>query len=75
VFVATVVEDRAYNWGASSQRPRLSYGCSHYAHQLGYPLLICSTVASESLFERLRSSGGSFLWWSFCAGARATPRG
>ena len=43
VFEATVVEDRAYNWGASSQRPRLSYGCSCYVHQLGYPLLISST--------------------------------
>jgi len=43
VFVATVVEDRAYNWGASRRRPRLSYGCSRYAYQLGYPLLISST--------------------------------
>ena len=42
VFVATAVEDRAYNW-SSSWRPQLSYGCSRYAHQLGYPLLISST--------------------------------
>jgi len=44
VFEATVVEDRAYDWGASSRRPRLSYGCSRYVHQLGYSLLISSTV-------------------------------
>ena len=45
VFVATIVEDRAYNWGgASSRRPRLSYGCSRYVHQLGYPLVISSTL-------------------------------
>jgi len=74
VFVATVVEDRAYNW-ASSWRPRLSYGCSRYAHRLGYPLLISSTVALEPPFERLRSNGGSFLWTSFRGGTRATPRG
>ena len=73
VFVATVVEDRAYNW-ASSWRPRHSYGCSRYAHQLGYPSSISSTVATESLFERLRSSGGSLLWSSF-RGARERPRG
>jgi len=42
VFVATAVEGRAYNW-ASSWRPRLSYGCSRYAYQFGYPLLISST--------------------------------
>jgi len=74
VFEAKVVEDRAYNL-ASSWRPRLSYGYSRYAHQLGYPLLISSTVAPESLFERLRLSGGYILWLSFCGGARATPRG
>jgi len=74
MFVATVVEDRAYNW-ASTRRPRLSYGCSRYAHKLGYPLLITSTVAPKSLFERLRSSGGYILWSSFRGGARATPRG
>jgi len=34
MFVATIVEDRACNWGgASSRRPRLSYGCSHYHYK------------------------------------------
>jgi len=75
VFEATVVEDRAYNGGGSSRRPRLSYGCSRYVHQSWYRLRISSTVVPESPFERLRSSGGSFLWLSFRGGARATPRG
>jgi len=74
VFVVTVVEERAHNW-TSSWRPRLPYGYSRYAHQLVYPLLIYSIVAPESLFERLRSSGGYILWSSFRGGARATPRG
>jgi len=71
VFVVTVVEDRAYDWVG----PRLAYGCSRYARQLGYPLLISSTVAPEPLFEHLRSSGGYILWSGFRGGARATPRG
>jgi len=40
-----------------------------------YPLLIPSTVAPESLFERLRSSRGSSYWSSFRRVARATPAG
>jgi len=47
VFVATVIEDRAYNW-ASSWRSRLSYGCSRYVHQLGYPLLISQVGAAPA---------------------------
>ena len=37
------------------------YGFSCYMLRLGYPLLIPSIVAPESLFERLRSSRGSFV--------------
>jgi len=43
--------------------------------RFGYPLLIPSTVAPESLFERLRSSRGSTYWSSFRGVARATPAG
>ena len=74
VFVSMVVEDHAYNW-ASSWRPRLSYGCSRYAPQFGYPLHMSSTVAPESLFEHLRSSGGSFFCGRVSVGARERPRG
>ena len=56
VFVATVVEDRAHNW-ASSWRPQLSYGCSRYAHQLGYPLLISSTRVLVKLLVCLGGLG------------------
>ena len=48
VFEATDVDDLLYDWGASSRRPRLSYGCSHHARWLGYPLLIPSTIFSFS---------------------------
>jgi len=61
--------------GASSQVPRLAYGYSRHAYQLGYPLLIPSTVALESPFERLRSSGGYIFVVEVPWGARATPRG
>ena len=60
---------------ASSWRPRLAYGCSRYARQLRYPLLISLTVVPEPPFERLRSSGGYILWSGFRGDARATPRG
>ena len=76
VFMATVVEDHEYNLGGtSSRRRRLSYGCSRYAHQSGYPLLISSTVALESLFERLRLSGGSFFVVKFPWGRVSDPAG
>ena len=82
VLEATVVEDRACNWvhgvgsrGASSREPRVSHGCSHYAHQLGYPLLKSSTVAPESLLECLRSRGGSFFVVEFPWGRASDPAG
>jgi len=65
VFEAMDVDNRACDRGASSRGPQFMYGCSRYARQLGYPLLIPSTVAPESLFEHLRSSRGSFRWSSF----------
>ena len=75
MFVATVVEDRVYNTGgASSRRSRLLYGCSCYVHQLGYPLLVSSTVAPESLFERFAIERRLFFVVEFPWGARAIPR-
>jgi len=67
--------NRTCDRGASSEGPRFTYGSSRYMCRLGYPLLIPSTVAPESLFERMRSSRGSFRRSSFCGVARATPAG
>ena len=44
-------------------------------HQLGYPLLISSTVAPEPLFERLRSSGGYIFLVGFLWGRASDPVG
>jgi len=73
VFEALDVDDHLCDRGALSQRPRLAYGCSRHVRQLGYPLLIPSTVAPEYLLERLCSSRGSSYWSRFRG--RATPRG
>jgi len=44
VFEAVDVDTRARDWGASSRGPRFTYRCSRHVRQLGYPLLIPSTV-------------------------------
>jgi len=75
VFEAVDIDTRACGRGASSWGPRFTYGCSRQVRQLGYPLLIPSTVAPESLFERLRSGRGSSYWSRFRGVVRATPRG
>jgi len=75
VFEAVDVDTRACGWGASGQGPQFTYGCSRHVRQLGYPLLIPSTVAPESLFECLRSGRGSSYWSRFRGVSRATPRG
>jgi len=61
---------RASNW-----RPLFVYGYSQQGHQLGCPLLISSTVAPESLFERLRSSGGCIFMVEFPWGRASDPAG
>jgi len=44
VFEVVDVDTCACGWGASSRGPRFTYGCSYQVHQLGYPLLIPSTL-------------------------------
>jgi len=51
------------------------YGQSRYVCQLGYPLLIPSTVAPESPFERLRSSGGYIFVVEVPWGRASDPAG
>ena len=46
-----------------------------YVRWFGYPLSTPSTIAPESLLERLRSSRGSFRWPILRGVARATPAG
>jgi len=59
VFEAMDVDNRAYDRGAPSRGPRFMHGCSRYVRQLGYPLLIPSTIFYLYLcflyiFQRLR---------------------
>ena len=73
LWTSSYLDNCTCDQGASSRGPRFMYGCSRYVRRLGYPFLIPSTVALESLFERLRSSRGSSCWSRFCGVARATP--
>jgi len=61
-------------WGALSRGRRFTYGCSRHVRQLGYPLLTPSTVAPESLFERLRSKEALFVG-RVSMGSREQPCG
>jgi len=54
---------------------RLMYGSFCYERRLGYPLLTPSTVAPESLLERLRSSRGSSVGRVSVGSRERPPRG
>ena len=75
VLEATVVEDRSYNWGGVESEASTFVRMLSLCTSVRVPLTDILDSSPESPFERLRSSGGSFLWSSFRGGTRATPRG
>jgi len=75
VFVATVVEDRAYNWGAVEPEASTFVRMLSLYTSVRVPLTDILDSSPRVSIRALALEWRLFLWSSFRGGARATPRG